>query len=289
MSADTNTEFEKLGIIPGEELSGKSNTELLDEINAILTATEITDETVAADEVERRLNLLQERAPVAEEFDANADWEDLQRKHLYIVQADGQSEKNTGPGRTPHPKRTIWRIVEIAAAIAVLFTIVASAANEDPTEAIIHWVGDIVQVYTNPSGNMDLPEGSDTEYHSLREALDKNGASDAQCPTWIPEDYAINEISFRRAENIDEISAYYFSNRGDLWVRILTTNNDEVNNIEVDPMGTETVIVDGKSFNIFTNAGYIKTMWTDNTYSYSLSGQISKDELVEIIKSIKSR
>ena len=46
-----------------------------------------------------------------------------------------------------------------------------------PVQAVLRWAEGIIQIYTNPSGIMELPDDDPGEYHSLYEALAANGIS----------------------------------------------------------------------------------------------------------------
>jgi hypothetical protein len=240
-------------------------------------------------------DLLSGRADFAAPADADAAWASFRSD--YLPGADGKSlydfddePKVLGEHgiRAGHPRarKKLLRFVEIAAIIAALFVVTAAALNTNPFHMVVRWMGDAVQIYSDPSGKNEIPVNDSEQYSSLRNALDKNNAADIPCPTWVPEDFSLVKVSANRAETMMEYSAYYSSARGDLYVRILKSDESGAYSIETDS-GGKTVNIDGKDYNIFTNAEYEKAFWVGSGYSCSITGQITEDELIQIIKSLR--
>lgn len=287
MSATNNAGTERSDIFPKGNLLEKSNTELLNEIDLILSSPiSEQDEARAADEVDKRLALLQERAPVCEQYDQAAAWKEMTEKYPFMV-ADDEAPKKSAQ-RPQFFRRKLFRSLEVAAAVIVLLTVTASAFGFNPLQALFRWAGDVVQIYSNPSGNLELPDGEGIEYASFREALDANGATDAQCPTWIPKDYSIDNILVKNSDFAEQYSCQYVSERGNLIYRVTTYQEfDAAGAVEQVENESKTLTINEKEYVLVYNFEDITVRWNDGVYAYSIAGKITEEELTEIIKSIK--
>ena len=90
-----------------------------------------------------------------------------------------------------------------------------------PVQAVLRWAEGIIQIYTNPSGIMELPDDDPSEYHSMYEALAANGISTEGLPTWVPRDYAILSVTAKSSDGVIKCVAVYESNRGNIVIRAL--------------------------------------------------------------------
>lgn len=289
MSANKDAETNGFDIIPSGNLLDKSNTELLNEIDIILSATiSEQDEGRAAEEVDKRLALLQERAPVDEECDDQPTaWKEMIEKYPFMVSDDGVPKKSSAQHSYSH-RRKLLHSLEVAAALIVLLTVTASAFGFNPLQALFRWAGDVVQIYSNPSGNLELPDGEGVEYGSFREALDANGATEAQCPTWIPKDYSIEFISVKNSDLAGQYACQFISDRGNFIYRVTTHQNSDVAGaVEQVENERKTIVIDAKEYVLVYNFEDLTVRWNDGVYAYSIAGKITEEELTEIIKSIK--
>jgi hypothetical protein len=151
----------------------------------------------------------------------------------------------------------------------------------------VKWTGDLLFISRNPSGELELPEGSESEYRSLREALDQNGAEDALCPNWIPSDYAIDSIFCQTTQYMNRYYAMYISNRGELSIMVTKYESDSgYHMIEIEENGYEEYNVEGMIFIISSNYNIIQAEGSLGSYKYSFLGSIEEDEMRSIIQSL---
>lgn len=273
-------------------ITEKSNLQLLNEVEAMLS---LPAEEMDTDRIEEYLSLLQKRAPVTEHYDPEEKWAKLEESHPLIFEEEPNSCKSdlAAEARNRHGNRTrrsfsrVFRAAAIAAAAAFCFIITASAMGFQPVQAVLRWAEGIIQIYTNPSGIMELPDDDPSEYHSLYEALAANGISTEGLPTWVPRDYAVSAIAVKLSDGVLKCSAIYDSTRGGLVIRVIEhTMALSTEAKELDPLGS-VYTHNQTEYYILTDDGVTKAGWQDGMLSYVISGQISEAEIKEMINSIQ--
>lgn len=170
---------------------------------------------------------------------------------------------------------------------AFCFIITASAMGFQPVQAVLRWAEGIIQIYTNPSGIMELPDDDPSEYHSLYDALAANGISTEGLPTWVPRDYAVSAIAVKLSDGVLKCSAIYDSTRGGLVIRVIEhTMALSTEAKELDSVGS-VYTHNQTEYYILMDDGVTKAGWQDGMLSYVISGQISEAEIKEMINSIQ--
>lgn len=287
---ESNTGADWAAVYP-QELLDMSNEQLLDEADALMMLDD-PDES-DTQRMEQCLALLQERAPVMETYDTEKEWEELTEKHSLLFQVDAQEEKrkvkhiSEKAARKRHLPLRILRYAEIAAGLLLVMVITANALGYNPIQVFLTWADGVVQMYSNPSGIMELPEDSPSEYRSLAEALTANGLDASGCPTWIPKDYEILMVNAVRTETFDKYSAIYYSERGEILVRVMNFKQEEWAVTDEREDGGHTEDINDTEYYIVTNLDQSKAGWSVGLYSYIISGQITEGELYRMINSIK--
>ena len=273
-------------------ITEKSNLQLLNEVEAMLS---VPAEEMDTDRIEEYLSLLQKKAPVTEHYDPEEKWAKLEESHPLIFEEEPNSCKSdfAAEARNRHGNRTrrsfsrVFRAAAIAAATAFCFIITASAMGFQPVQAVLRWAEEIIQIYTNPSGIMELPDDDPSEYHSMYEALAANGISTEGLPTWVPRDYAVSAIAVKLSDGVLKCSAIYDSTRGGLVIRVIEhTMALSTEAKELDSVGS-VYTHNQTEYYILMDNGVTKAGWQDGMLSYVISGQISEAEIKEMINSIQ--
>lgn len=266
-----------------KSLETKSNVELLKAIDDMLAQPA---EEINMDFVDACLDILQERAPVMEDYDPQAAWDAFQDKHSLLLEPEEKPSSKVAPVPNRARSRRMVRYAGTFVAAVLCITVTANAFGYHPVRSFFKWINDTVQVYTNPSGLMELPADDPSEYHSLEEALDACGATSADRITWIPKDYSLSSVRMSSFSELVKISAIFESDRGDLVIRILGLDGWEWNGVaEGSVEGTE-YTHNGTTYYITSNFDFVKAGWQDEKYSYEISGQISEEEIKKMIDSI---
>lgn len=277
----------------GSTHAEKTNAQLLDDLERLLDCQEAEDLDV--DQLEACLDALQERAPVMEDFDPASIMARLQAEHPALFESEEkeneEKEAISSPDASPRSvrrsgrARRILRRVEIAAALIVVLCIGASAVGLNPFQAITQWASEVLHIGRNPSGVMELPEGTASEYRSLEEALAAYGVDPSGCPTWVPEDYALKSISVVNVDSGLKFVASYASKRGDLFIRLTHFNDDSSISFEKE-VGGYTYSLNQIEFDIVDNNGFANITWQIDSYLYTITGSLENEEILNILDSI---
>ena len=272
---------------PGDmypSIENRSNTELLEEIDRIMEQGENMD----VERVEYLLAVLQERAPVMEDYDPVKQWEKVQEDHPLFFTEDAL---DTVPTKKKVLRGNFFkkasRICQIAATLLLVIVITANAAGVNPVQAVIRWADGVVQMYGNPSGVMELPtavEGS--EYKSLADALIAAEIDPDTVPDWIPADYTLRDIQIRENDKMAKYSAVFSSSRGDLVISVIQYTDSKWFAISERDEGGYLHQHNGVDRYIVSNYDLYKAGWGLDNIVYSISGQIEEVELIKMIDSI---
>lgn len=266
--------------------------QLLNEVEAMLS---LPAEEMDTDRIEEYLSLLQKKAPVTEHYDPEEKWAKLEESHPLIFEEEPNSCKSdlAAEARNRHGNRTrrsfsrVFRAAAIAAAAAFCFIITASAMGFQPVQAVLRWAEGIIQIYTNPSGIMELPDDDPSEYHSLYDALAANGISTEGLPTWVPRDYAILSVTAKSSDGVIKCVAVYESNRGNIVIRALKIISPDITVAEERDTDAISYQHNQEEFFIVSDRQWMKADWENEGIFFSISGQISEDEIKEMIDSIQ--
>lgn len=269
-----------------------SNTELLNEIEKLISSQ--SDEGIDTDKVEQYLALLQKRAPVMEDSDPAKQWDKLMDAHPMLfdestVMPKPRIDLDTEQPRLSNVRKGGFRFLRVAGIALVVIFFFLSTANAlvtNPIQSLLHWGEGIIQTFCNPSGTMELPANNPSEYHSLEEALIANDIDANGCPTWIPQDYSLYSVRVQTADGIIRCTASYESTRGELIIRITKHTIYDTVSTEEREDGGSLYLHNGIEYYLVSNYDWAKAGWDIGLNSYVISGQISEDELKEIINSI---
>lgn len=272
---------------PGDmypSVENRSNTELLEEIDRIMEQGENMD----VERVEYLLAVLQERAPVMEDYDPVKQWETVQEDHPLFFTEDAL---DTVPTKKKVLRGNFFkkasRICQIAATLLLVIVITANAAGVNPVQAVIRWADGVVQMYGDPSGTMVLlSESANSQYNSLEEALVAAEIDPDTIPDWIPKDYNLRSVQVKENDKMIRYSATYGSERGDLSIRVVKNVNDDWVVISEREDGGYLYQHNGVDRYIVSNYELTKAGWAIDNIVYSISGQITESELLKMLDSI---
>ena len=275
------------------DIQDLSNTELLNEVIEMVEGQSAEDRDV--DAIMERLALLQERAPVPMDHTPGDILEDLEKQHPLIFEeldakgaptAEAPVEEGTheAPKRRGR-KRLIYYVAGVFAACFCL-VVTANAFGFNPVQMLLEWAEGIVQIYNDPSGIMELPEDDPSEYHSLKEALDAYDMGPDQIPNWIPGDYQLLSIDISDMGTLTQCSANYTSSRGEILIRATRFKDDDWSGRTERNNDGEKYEANGLAYYLVSNQELSKAGWEYDDVSYVISGQVTEQELKNMIDSI---
>jgi len=102
-------------------------------------------------------------------------------------------------------------------------------------------------------------------------------------PTYLPKGYSLKH----ETDLILQFTCEYDNGVGDIIIYHQRVKDDSALKIDTEGIETENIII-GEHYGIYyENKGTKNIIWADSAYQYSISGNISKEELIEISQSLK--
>lgn len=282
------------------DLHTKSNRELLEEVDAIMAQDAAH---MDVDRLEACLELLQERAPVAQTYDPEASWQEFSSRHALIMAAD-EAEEGGESGTNAHnrtentQRKTIRRRVILIAAIIVLLLgamVTAQATGMDVFGAFARWTEETFHFTTTERAAALAPaEQTDVDFEELVAEFEALGAPRELVLTWVPSGYEVS-----KGPKTDDFTFYHkyevgFSSSQEANIqfsirRCFASASIEDISFEKNTLPVEAYSSHGRLFYIYANTDRTVyfAAWASENYIVSISGdQLSLSELKLIIDSI---
>lgn len=137
------------------------------------------------------------------------------------------------------------------------------------------------------SGVMELEVAEENGFKSLAEALEYYEVENPAIPSWIPSRYSIDRVTVFSSNDTVVISGRYTNNDNMLFIRV-TLGFDEAFTFEEDQTDEHDVYrANGIEFVLSTNMDTERATWSMNETMYSTGGNVTIDELEEMLGSIR--
>lgn len=182
-----------------------------------------------------------------------------------------------------------WKraLTAVAAALAIVFlgTISANAFGYNVWEAIVSWTQETFR-FTDGTDVDDPTPKDKLEYASLQELLLEKGITIPLAPTWIPERFELTSI------RIDEMpmqrSFLVVYSDGQQIMKIQIKNHIEMDSEQVEQSGVFYMEYPsgGIIYHIFQNNNQFRAVWIRDGFECYISGELTIDELENMIDSI---
>ena len=288
MPSDRNTAYPFLEQMRTEELEAL----LQQEFTAADGGEPDVDYIIAIMEVMKQ----RDANPPAAEADVDAAWRDF--KENYQGQASAY-ETEVLPERdsshldqitSPSPKkksRRILRAAVITAACIVILCGAASAFGFDILQAFADWTAETFGFVTPGQEEAEAPQ--DDPYNTLRLAVSKE-TDIPTVPTWFPDGTVlIGNISV--VEHLDKtrIQASFETNKGQFTIRVQIYNTvpeKYEGTYQVDNEFSEPYEVDGIIHYIMSNNDTNSVAWVNGVVEGHIQGNLSVEDLKEMVNSI---
>jgi len=265
-----------------EHLKGMTADELRAELDALFEEEARSGEEAEPELVEIYLDALDaacEDEPVP--GDMEKSWNTFKANNPDLFpKAEGKPRKNGFSFR---------RFFEAAVLVAAL--LVLSAAAFQWPDYVVSWGREILSIGPPESGNMVLEEVDENGYASLAEAVESIGVTDLPLPSWIPPSFSIRSINTQNVFTYVKITAVY-SKEDNTSIAIRVSyypDSKDMPNLSFeknDDGRHEIDAKDGIEFFFTENYGSAQVGWINGNCLCSISGEISKEELKEIVNSI---
>lgn len=179
----------------------------------------------------------------------------------------------------------------VAAIILLLGSVTAQAFGVDVFSAIARWTAEIFRLDGGPTPYATvmvhpLEEGEDATHESLEAAVETFGIDAPIVPKEIPERFELVEVkaSCRRTGIL--IYADYKSRDGNLQIRYNEVAAQEFNALEKENDVVDSYLVKGIKHRLVSDLGRQKATWQNGDFECKISGDVSKQEIIDMIDSI---
>lgn len=183
-----------------------------------------------------------------------------------------------------------WKraLTAVAAALAIVFlgTISANAFGYNVWEAIVSWTQETFR-FTDGTDVDDPTPKDKLEYASLQELLLEKGITTPLAPTWIPERFELTEI------RVDElpIRYYFLAVYGDgknvLKIQIKSYDESDSEQVEQSDDFYKEYPAHNTIHYIFQDNNCLTAVWVRDGFECYISGELTVDELENMIDSIE--
>lgn len=264
------------------QLGDKSASDLLEELNRKLDGAgegaELTDEETMA-----YMDLINELEPEPENPAFEAFTQAYIDRGMRSVSESDPAESNS------KSRRSFRHFAGVLVAVCGIFmALMLFAYGEEAWNTTIKTVGDIMHTGPSTSGKLEFDE-DESGFKSLEEALTSYGIdAEGIALVWIPENFAIDVIEVKELKLYDEFSAAYASDNDEFLVlRIMAYKTKEPDLDHEIIEGTKTEHkVNGQKYVIVENNNQYAAFWENGRCICSITGNISKSQIKEIINSI---
>ncbi len=187
--------------------------------------------------------------------------------------------------------RNPWVHRSIAAAAAVVLIVgiplTAKAFNwEKIWTAVATWAKETFS-FVDEDQNADAPSpANEKEYTSLQQALEITNKRTDIIPTWIPDGYELERIDIDETPMQRNYVAIYKNVDKHLTISVRSYRETDPEKIEINKDLIEIYNASEIEYYIFSNNKRISAIWIQDTYECCISGEITIEELKQMIDSI---
>lgn len=216
---------------------------------------------------------------------AQESWESFRKNYL--------DEEYTEEMRVPKKHRATkpWRRLIAAAAVIVLVVCIPLSAKafgwDELWNVFAIWTKDTFSFVSSEDTQTSEPAADDNlEYTSLRDLLERNNRPSEMVPAWIPEGFVLESVE-KVASPCDEIYiAIYLNGENELLIRVRSYLQEAPEKAEINEDLLEIYEVSGVQYYIFSNMGQMRVVWITGSYQCNISGDLSMEEIKQMIDSI---
>lgn len=239
---------------------------------------------------------LEKREPISPDFDVDASLAAFHEKHARLFEQNPPVQISAA-AKPVHRRR--WRTSLVAAIVAVVMMlcsmVTAQALDFDVFGAIARWTEEtfnfsIIAQPSNSQENIPSP-ATNGDFATLQDALDACGVLETVSPKWYPAGLNTTEISvFPRSTGITIQAEYEIEEASvSITVRQYPTAEDAEISVGAFEKDSDNVIQyesNGIIHYIMSNNSKCVVTWANNALVCSIMGDLTVDELKQMINSI---
>ena len=192
------------------------------------------------------------------------------------------------------PKNRPFRIrgLVAAAAVVALLIFIPISTNaltlEEVWDIFARWAKETFSFVSGENTEISEPKPADQrDFSSLQEMLQESNRDASIVPTWIPDGFVIEKIE-KDATPIEELyRVCYVNDDRQIEILIRSYMDADPRKIEINEDLLEIYTVTSVDYYIFTNNNRVHAMWIRDSYECYIAGDLSIQEIKEMIDSIK--
>lgn len=219
---------------------------------------------------------------------AQEAWISFQQNYMPAEEEDAKpaSERKTILFQSPWVRRIVAAAAALVLIVAVSFT--ARAVNwEKIWSFVATWTKETFSFMQEGQPDTDPPSPSNTmQYESLQQALEATGQDSGVIPTWIPEGFVLEKITVDETPMQKNYVGLYRNGDKSITITVRSYVGEDPDRNEIDENLIEIYNAAGVDYYILSNIDYIVAMWIQDSYECSIFGDISVEEIKQMIDSI---
>ena len=233
--------------------------------------------------------------PASLSTDPEEGLERFHRRYASVIEetnAGNPAGASSAVSRKRHSSKPFARALPFAAAFILLFgTVTAQAFGVDVFSAIARWTAEILRLDggSTPYATVTvrpLEDGEEAAYASLEEAVEAFGIDAPLVPKEVPERFELVQVTAACRKSGVIIYADYKSEDGILQIRYSEAGAQEFNTMEKENRDVGSHFVKGIEHRLASDLGRQKAVWQNGDFECFIIGDISEQEILDMVDSI---
>lgn len=197
-----------------------------------------------------------------------------------------ETDDNIIPIKT-HRRMPRWvrSLTAAAAVLAILLagSVTAKAFGFNVWKAVIQWTRETF--HFGDWGNSD--PNSNLQFDSFQAALEEGNIPAWLVPTSIPDGFNLTDITVEQSPLKNTYRAIYINAEKDFVITVRDYLNGEPVYIEQSEGLTEEYQASGITYYLFSNFNHNRAVWLQESYECDISGDVTIEELKQMIESVR--
>lgn len=238
--------------------------------------------------------------PASLSTDPEEGLERFRRRYASVIEAESAgAETETGTGTevpaTPekrHSKKPFAKMLPLVAVLILLLgTVTAQAFGVNVFGAIVRWTSEIFRLdgRSTPYAMVTirpLEEGETATYDSLEEAVEAFGITSPLVPKEMPAGFEMLDVTVTNREYGLLIYANYANSDRYIQFRYREAVTQEFNALEKESVEVSSYFKGGIKHRLASDLGRQKAVWQNGDFECRITGDISEQEIKNMIDSI---
>ena len=188
------------------------------------------------------------------------------------------------------PMRWLRGGTAAAAVLAFVFlgSVTANALGFNIWKAVAVWAQETFRLESDVKAESELPvTDRKLEYTSLADALERLEQKTGIVPTWIPEGYELEDLTILENPIQKIYSALYMHEDKVIKITVRSYRDSYPEQIEQSYGEEKLYEAFGIEFHVFSDNKQIRAAWIDGSYECYITGEITINQIEDMIDSIK--